>query len=75
MLGHSDRVVQGQYRDGRRQPNVLRTSRDVSEHDIGRGEHAERVEMVLSDPGGMHSYFVSIKRLGSDVGYELICRT
>jgi hypothetical protein len=72
LLGDADRVVQRQHRDGRRQPDVLGARRDIGEHQVGAGEDAERVEMVLADPGRVHAELVRIERLGGDVGDELV---
>src|SRR6185437_1002764 len=34
--------------------------------------HAERVEMVLADPGRMHAELVGIERFRRDIGDELV---
>jgi hypothetical protein len=51
-----------QRRDGhrRREANVLGARRDIGQHEIGTGQHAERVEMVLADPGRVHAELVGV---------------
>jgi hypothetical protein len=43
--------MQRQYRHRRREPDVFRARRDIGEHQIGAGQHAQRIEMMLADPG------------------------
>ena len=74
LFGDPDRMMQRQHGDGRRQPDARAACRDRREHEIGAGEHAERVEMVLADPGRMHADRLAVERLGRDVGDELIRR-
>ena len=50
----------------------LVSRRDIGEHQVGAGQHAERVEMMLADPGRVHAELVGIERLGGDVGDELV---
>ena len=38
------------------------------------GEHAQRVEVMLADPGRVHADLVGIQRLSRDVGDELVRR-
>ena len=72
LLGDADRMVQRQHGDGRREPDVLGARRDIGQHQLGAGQHAERVEMMLADPGRMHAELVGVERLGGDVGDELV---
>ena len=72
LLGDADRMVQRQHGHGRRKADMLGARGDVGEHQLGRGEHAERVEMMLADPGRMHAELVGVERLGGDVGDELV---
>ena len=51
---------------------MLGARRDIGQHEVGAGQHAERVEMMLADPGRMHAELVGVKRLGGDVGDELV---
>ena len=55
--------MQRQYRDGGGKADALRARRDIGEHEVRAGEHAERVEMMLADPGRMHAERVGIDRL------------
>ena len=72
LLGDADRMMQRQHRDGRREPDVFGARRDIGEHQIGAGEHAERVEVMLADPGRVHAELVGIERLVGNVGDELV---
>ena len=72
LLGDANRMMQRQHRHRRREPDARRVGGDVAEHDVRAGQNAERVEMVLADPGRVHAELVGIERLGGDVGNELI---
>ena len=72
LLGDADRMVQRRHVDGGREADVLGARRDIGQHQLGGGEHAERVEMVLADPGRVHAELVGVERLGGDVGDELV---
>ena len=72
LLGDADRMMQRQHRHRRREPDVLRARGDIGEHEVGAGQHAERVEMMLADPGRMHAELVGEQRLVEDVGDELV---
>ena len=72
LLGDADRMMQRQHGDGRREADVLGARRDIGQHQIGAGEHAERVEVMLADPGRVHAELVGIERLVGDVGDELV---
>jgi hypothetical protein len=74
LLGDADRMMQRQHRDGGREADALGARRDVGEHQVGTGQHAERIEMVLADPRGMHPELIGVERLGRDVGHELVGR-
>ena len=45
---------------------------DIGKHQIWTGEHAERAEMMLADPGGMETYLLGVHRLVDDVGDEVV---
>ena len=60
LLGDADRMMQRQHGDRRREPDVLGARGDIGEHQVGAGEHAERVEMMLADPGRMHAELVGV---------------
>jgi hypothetical protein len=72
MLGDADGMVQRRDVDRRRQADVFRARRDIGEHELRRGKHAERVEMMFADPGRMHAELVGVDRLVGDVGDELV---
>ena len=74
LLGDPDRIVQRQHRDGGSEPDMLGARGDIGEHQIGTGQHAERIEMMLADPGRMHAELVGIQRFVGDVGDELVGR-
>ena len=74
LLCDADRMVQRQHRDRRSEPDVLRAGRDIGQHQIRTGQHAQRVEMMLADPGRVHADLVGIERLSRDVGDELVRR-
>src|SRR6185295_10390402 len=67
-------MVQRQHGNGRRKTDVLRPRRDVGKHKIRAGEDTERIEMMFSDPGGVHTELVGIKRFIGDIGNELVWR-
>jgi hypothetical protein len=60
LLGDTDRVVQRQYGDGGRQTNASRPRRDIRQNQIGAGQHTERAEMMLADPGRMESHLLRL---------------
>ena len=72
LLGDADRMVQRRDVDRGREPDVLGARGDVGQHQLGRGQHAERVEMMLADPGRVHAELVGVERLGGDVGDERV---
>ena len=72
LLRDADRVMQRQHRHRGREPDVLRARRDIGEHQVRTGEHAERVEMMLADPGRVHAELVGQERFLGDVGDELV---
>jgi hypothetical protein len=74
LFRDADRMMQRQHGDRRRQPDVLRARGDIGEHEIGAGEHAQRIEMMLADPCGMHAECVGVQRFVRDVGNELVRR-
>src|SRR5258708_1263702 len=60
------------HRHGRGQPNVSRPGRNIGQHQVGTGQHAERAEVVFTDPRGVHPEFFRVKRLCRDVGHKLV---
>ena len=72
LLGDANGMMQRRHIHGGRQPDVLGVGCDISEHDVRAGQHAERIEVVLADPGGVHAELVGIERLGGNVGDELV---
>jgi len=74
LLGNADRMMQGQHIHCGREPQPRRMSGDIGEHHVRAGQHAERVEVMLADPGRMHADLFGVKRLGGDVGDELVGR-
>src|SRR6266478_7881161 len=65
-------MVKRQHRHRRREPDTLRARRDMSEHQVRTREHAETAEVMLADPGGIHSYLFGVDRFVEDVGDDLI---
>jgi hypothetical protein len=72
LLGHPDRMMQRQHRDRGREPDAPGLRRHHGEHQVGAGEDAERVEMMLPDPGRVHAERIGIERFRGDVGDELV---
>ena len=72
LLGDADRVVQRQHGHRRRQADARAAGGDIGEHEVGTGKHAERIEVMLADPGRVHAELFGIERLGGDVGDELV---
>ena len=72
LLGDANRMMQRQHRHRRRKPDAGGVGGDIGEHEVRAGQHAERIEMMLADPGRMHAELVGIERLGGDVGDELV---
>src|SRR5271155_3320535 len=72
LLGDADRMMQRQNGDRGREPDARGVGGDISQHHVWAGQHAERVEVMFADPGRMHAESVGIKRLGGDVGDELV---
>jgi hypothetical protein len=67
LLGDADRVVQRRDRDGGRKPYVLGTRGGKGHHEIRAGQDAERIEMMLADPGRMHAKLIGVECLRSNV--------
>ena len=63
LLGDADRMMQRQHGHRGREPDMLGARGDIGEHQVRAGEHAERVEMMLADPGGVHAELVGIQAL------------
>jgi hypothetical protein len=74
LFRDADRMMQRQHGDRRRQPDMLRARGDIGKHEVGAGEHAQRIEMVLADPCGMHAERIGEQRFVRDVGNELVRR-
>ena len=72
LLGDADRMMQRQHGDRGREPDARGVGGDVSEHHVRAGQYAERIEVMLADPGRMHAELVGQERLGGDVGDELV---
>ena len=64
--------MQRQHVDRRRQPQPRRIGGNIGKHHVRARQHAERIEMVFADPGRVHADLFGIKRLGGDVGDELV---
>ena len=64
-------MVQRQDGHGGHQPDPLRPGGDDAEHDLRRGVSAELVEMMLSDPGGVHPQFLGIDCLVDDLEQQV----
>ena len=75
LLGDANGMMQRRHRHRGREPDALGIGGDVGQHQVRTRQHAERIEMMLADPGRMHAELVGIERLGGDVGDELIRRT
>ncbi len=72
LLGDANGMMQRRHRYRGREPDARRVCGDVGEHKVRAGQHAERIEVVLADPGRMHAELVGVERLGGDVGDELV---
>ena len=59
--------MQGQCVDRLREADALGARRDLGEHDIRARQDAERREMTLADPRGMHAERLGKDRLLGDV--------
>src|SRR5262249_996645 len=67
LLRDPDRVVQWRDGDGRRKPYLFSSCGDIGQHEIRAGQNAERVEMMLADPGRMHAKLIGVECLRGDV--------
>ena len=67
LLGDADRMMQRHHGHRRREADAAGARRDVGQHQVGAGQDAERVEMMLADPGRMHAELFGIERLVGDV--------
>ena len=74
LLRHPDGVVQRQDGHRGRETDVPGARGNVRKHDVGRGKHAQRVEMMLADPCGTHADLIGVKRFSRDIGHELVGR-
>jgi hypothetical protein len=74
LLGDPDRVMQRQHGDCRSEPDARGIGGDIGQHEVRAGQHAQRVEMMLADPGRAHAELVGIESLGGDVGDKLVRR-
>ena len=72
LLGDANGMMQRQHRHRRRKPDARRVRGDIGQHEVGARQDAERIEMMLADPGRMHAELVGVQRLGGDVGDELV---
>src|SRR5580700_1597359 len=72
LLGDANGMMQRRHRHRGREPDARRIGGDVGQHQVRAGQYAERIEMMLADPGRMHAELVGVKRLGGDVGDELV---
>jgi len=72
LLSDADRIVQRQHRDRGRELDPRGGGGDVRQHQIRARQHAERVEMMLADPGRVHAELFGMERFGADVGDELV---
>ena len=66
--------MQRQHGDRGRQAHPLGFCRHMAEDELGAGENAERIEMMLADPDRMHAELLGVQRFGGDVGDELVGR-
>ena len=60
LFGDADRIVQRQHRNRGRKADMFGARSDISQHHFRRGIHAERIEMMLADPGRMHADLVGV---------------
>ena len=72
LLGNANWMMQRQHIHRRRETDALRLRRDIGQHQLRRGVHAERAEMMLADPSGMKAELFGIDRLGYDLLHKLI---
>src|SRR5262249_14741426 len=74
LLRDADRMMQRQHGDRGREADMPGPRRDVGQHEIGTGENAERAEVMLTDPRGVHAKLLRVERFDGDVGDELVRR-
>jgi hypothetical protein len=72
LLGDTDRVMQWQNSDGGSQPDATRPRRDIGEHQIRAGKHAQGAKVMLADPRRMQTNLLGRHRLVDDVGDEVV---
>ena len=72
LFGDADGMMQRQHGDGGGEADAGGARGDVGEDQVRAGEHAERAEVMLADPGGVDPDFVGIDRFIEDVGDELV---
>src|SRR5262245_59161223 len=65
-------MMQRQHRDRRCEPDAGSIGGHIGQHKVRAGQHAQRIEVMLTDPGRMHAKLLGVECLGSDVGDELI---
>src|SRR5580700_5936030 len=65
-------MMQRRHRHRGREPDALGIGGDVGQHQVRAGQHAERIEMMLADPGRVHAELVGVKRFRCDIGDELV---
>ena len=61
-------------RDGRRKAHVLRHLGDVREQQIRSRIHTQRIEVMLTDPAGVHTDRIREDRLLADLEDEVVRR-
>jgi hypothetical protein len=72
FLGDVDRVVQRQHHDRRAEPDAAGQRRDVGVHQARHRHAAAPVEVMLADPGRMHSDVLGMDRLVANLEQELL---
>ena len=74
LLRHANGMMQRQHRHRRREPDPGRIRGDIGQYEVRARQDAERIEVMLANPGRMHAEFVGVQRLGGNVGDELVRR-
>ena len=72
MLGDANGMMQRQHRDRRCEPDARGIGGHIGKHEVRAGQHAQRIEVMLADPGRVHAKFLGIECLGGDVRNELV---
>ena len=70
LLGDTDRGMQWQNSDGGSQPDATRPRRDIGEHQIRAGKHAQGAKVMLADPRRVQANLFGVNRLVENIGDE-----